>query len=86
MSEREKLLEAMKADRLLPIRNMTAIQTWINLQRPELSPLVNKFFTDAGKGDNNAQLVVFLLMMVFAAGRAYQEANPTAPSDPDGYR
>ena len=70
---------------LKPIRNINAIRAWVAFMRPEVSAAIEQFIADATKGNKPAGQIVLFLMMGFAAGRAYQEANPEAPADPEGY-
>lgn len=84
MSLHEALLERMR--RLPPVRNINAIRVWLETVRPERVDMFDRLIRDAAKGKMGApKQVVLLMFMAFAAGRAYQEANPGAPKDPDGY-
>lgn len=78
-----KLLKMMES--LPPPKNLHAIRVYIALYKPELSPLVEPMLRDASIGSKPAQQIILLLITGFAAGRAFQDANPTAPFDPNGY-
>lgn len=84
MSTHEDLLERMR--HLPPIRNINGIRTWIELNTPFMLDMFDRLIRDAAKGKMGApKAMVRMMFMAFAAGRAYQEANPDAPRDPDGY-
>ncbi len=85
-AERErynKLLKAMET--IPPPKNIHAIRAYITMYKPELAPIVEPMLRDAAIGSKPAQQLVLFLLAGFAAGRAYQDANPTAPMDPHGY-
>jgi len=79
-----KVVEAMR--HLPPVRNITAIRAWLLEYKSEVTAVVwDKLVLDATKGLPAPKNIVMLVMAAFAAGRAYQAANPDAPRDPDGY-
>jgi hypothetical protein len=83
-SERhEKLLEQMR--RLPPVRNIQAIRVYVAEHQPAMLPVVEGILRDATIGSLPAQQIFRFIMVGFAAGRAYQEANPTSAVDPHGY-
>lgn len=65
--------------------NLSAMLMWYSVNRPEMLELYQTFIKDATKGNKSASTVVIMLMMAFAAGRAYQEAKPDASKDWEGY-
>lgn len=72
--------------RLPPIRNVNAIRAWLEVyQSPAMVAVYDHLLKDAAKGLGAPKKIVMYMMMAFAAGRAYQAANPDAPRDPDGY-
>jgi hypothetical protein len=77
------LLARMRS--LPPVRNITAIHAWLSATRADLVAVYEALTRGAGNGHQQAKTVVMLMMAAFAAGRAYQEANPDAPRDPNGY-
>lgn len=79
----ERLLDQMK--RLPPIRNIQAIRVYVAEFHPSMLTTVENILRDATIGSLPAQQIFRFLMVGFAAGRAYQEANPTAAVDPHGY-
>ncbi len=81
--QHQKLLEQMR--NLPPLRNINAMHAWLWKCRPDLAPMFEAFSRDAAGGNKTAGKVILLMMVAFASGRAYQEANPEAPRDPDGY-
>jgi hypothetical protein len=79
-----KVLELMR--HLPPIRNVTAIRAWLAVYKPELATVFDMLARDATTKNLPApKRMILFMMMAFAAGRAYQAANPDAPRDPDGY-
>lgn len=80
----DKLMEAMR--HLPPVRNITAIRAWLLAYKSDRTAVVwDKLVADAAKQMPAPKNIVMLVMAAFAAGRAYQAANPDAPRDPDGY-
>lgn len=77
-------LKAMMKE-LPPLRNINAIRAWMTVCRPEMVTVFDTFCKDAAAGVDAPKRLVLYMMIAFAAGRAYQVANPTAPRDPDGY-
>ncbi len=79
-----KLLDLMRS--LPPIRNVNAIRSWLTVYKPEVTAVFDHLVRDAATKNLPApKRIVLFMMMAFAAGRAYQSANPDAERDPDGY-
>lgn len=83
MDNRDSLIERMR--HLPPLRNINAIHAWLSEKRPQWVAAFERFHSDAVANHPTARVVLMLMMFAFAAGRVYQEANPDAPKDPDGY-
>lgn len=84
--EREAYNRLIKAMTVLPApRNINAVRAYVMLYKPEMAPLVDSLARDASVGSAAAQQLMLFMSVAFAAGRAYQDANPTAPMDPFGY-
>lgn len=79
----DKLVEMMRT--LPPIRNVNAIRAWFTLAAPAKVAVFDHLVKDAALGKGAPKNIIMLMMAAFAAGRAYQAANPDAPRDPDGY-
>lgn len=79
----DKLMERLR--HLPPLRNINAIRTWMEVCAPTSVPMFDRFVKDAAKGATAPKRVLIFMMVAFAAGRAYQAANPDAARDPDGY-
>jgi hypothetical protein len=78
-----QLLERMTG--LPPLRNVNAMHAWMVVFNPTLAPIFELFQASAKQGNKTARDLLLFMMAAFAAGRAYQEANPDAPKDPNGY-
>lgn len=71
---------------LPPLRNITAIRAWLVVFKSDRTAAVfDRLAADAAKGSPAPKNIMLMVMAAFAAGRAYQQANPDAPRDPDGY-
>lgn len=70
---------------LAPVRNLNAIRAYIQIERPNFRLGFDLLMRDTAHGNHTASTIIKFMMYAFAAGRAYQEANPDAPRDPDGY-
>lgn len=79
----DQLLGLMRA--LPPVRNVNAIRAWMTVYKPGFDQVFDMLCRDAAKGVSAPKRIVMFMMMAFAAGRAYQVANPDAQRDPDGY-
>lgn len=80
-----KVLDYVQQSRLRPMRNIEAMRVWASIMLPVLVPIIDGFVKDATVGNKHATKLIMFMMSAFAAGRAYQEANPDAKPDPDGY-
>ena len=84
--EREAYNRLIRAMAALPApRNINAVRAYVMLYKPELAPLIEPMARDAAAGSKPAQQLMLFMLAAFAAGRAYQDANPNAPMDPFGY-
>lgn len=81
--ERVALVKRMRS--LPPLRNINAMHAWMSACRPDAVPMFEAFLKSAAEGHQSAKTVIIMMMASFAAGRVYEEANPNAPKDPDGY-
>lgn len=79
----DELLATMR--HIPPIRNINAMHAWLSKCRPDLVRMFEMVTKGAAAGHEQAKNLILLMMTAFAAGRTYQEANPDAQRDPDGY-
>lgn len=70
---------------LSPLRNLNAMHAWLAKFKPDLVVPFELFCRTAAADNLTSKQILLFMMVGFAAGRVYQEANPDAPRDPDGY-
>lgn len=56
--------------------NLEGILDWVDEYRPDLSADVRGILDGAWKKERNAEAMLLLLVVGFAAGRVYQETHP----------
>ncbi len=65
--------------------NLEAILDWVDARRPDVSEDVRGILAESWQKNKQAEALVFLLTIGFAAGRKYQQDHPTLNADHTEY-